>query len=48
MENDVAVPSKSIFYQIFVDEIYRKSKLRDSVLFDWLKIIIQTLNLSYE
>ena len=48
MENDVAIPSKSISYCRFVDDIYSRWKLRDNNLFDQLnsyypniKIIIE-------
>ena len=34
MENDVATPSKPIFYRRFVDEIYSRRKLGDNILFD--------------
>ena len=34
MENDIVIPSKPIFYCIFVDNIY--SGLGDNVLFDQL------------
>ena len=34
MENDVAIPSKPIFCWRFVDDIYRRRKLGDNVLFD--------------
>ena len=44
-ENDVVIPSESIFYHRFVDDIYRRRKLGDNVLLDRLKIIIQTLTL---
>ena len=33
MENDVAKPSKPIFYRSFVDDIYSRRKLGDNVLF---------------
>ena len=36
MENDFVMPSKPIFYCRFVDEIYRRRKLGDNVLFDRL------------
>ena len=44
-ENDVVIPSESIFYHRFVDDIYSRRKLGDNVLLDRLKIIIQTLTL---
>ena len=34
MENVVVIPSKAIFYHRFVDDIYRRWKLGDNVLFD--------------
>ena len=34
MENDVAIPSKPIFYCRFVDDVYSTPKLGDNVLFD--------------
>ena len=34
MENDVAIPSKPIFYHRFVDNIYSRQKLGGSVLID--------------
>ena len=34
MENDVVIPSKSIFYCRFVDDIYSRWKLGDNNLFD--------------
>ena len=36
MENDVVIPSKSIFYRRFVDDIYSRRKLGNNVLFDRL------------
>ena len=32
MENDVAIPSKPVFYRRFVDDIYSRRKLEDKVL----------------
>ena len=34
MESDVVIPSKPIIYCRFVDDIYRRRKLEDNVLFD--------------
>ena len=36
MENSVVIPSKSIIYRRFIDDIFSKQKLGDNVLFDQL------------
>ena len=36
MENNVVIPSKPIFHRRFVDDIYSRRELGDSVLFDRL------------
>ena len=45
MENGVVIPSKSIFYRRFVDDVYSRWKLRDNVLFERLNSYHPTLNL---
>ena len=48
MENDVVIPSKSIFYRRFVDDIYSRRKLRDTVLFDRLNSYHPNIKLAIE
>ena len=46
--NDVVIPSKPIFYCRFVDDIYSRQKLGDSVLFDRLKNYHSNIKLTLE
>ena len=48
MENDVAVQSKPIFYWRFVDDIYRRQKLGNNVLLDWLNNYCRNIKLTTE
>ena len=48
MENDVAIPSKSISYCRFVDDIYSRWKLRDNNLFDQLNSYYPNIKLIIE
>ena len=48
MENNVVIPSKSIFYQRFVDDIYSRQKLGDSILFDQLNNYHPNIKLTIE
>ena len=48
MKNDVVIPSKPIFYRRFVDDIYRRLKLGDNVLFDQLNSYHLNIKLTIE
>ena len=48
MENDVVIPSKSIFYRRVVDGIYSRQKLGDNVLFGWLNSYHPNIKLTIE
>ena len=48
LENDVARPSKTIFYCRFVDDIYNRLKLGDNVLFDQLNSYYPNIYLTLE
>ena len=48
MENDVVIPSKTIFYRIFADDIYSRPKLGDNVLLDRLNSYHTNIKLTME
>ena len=48
MENSVVIPSEPIFYRRFVDDIYSRRKLGDSVLFDRLSNYHSNIKLNIE
>ena len=48
VKNDVVIPSKPIFYRRFVDDIYRRLKLGDNVLFDQLNSYHLNIKLTIE
>ena len=48
MENDVAIPSKPVFYRRFVDDIYSRRKLEDKVLLEPLNNYNPDIKLTIE
>ena len=48
IENDVVMPSKTIFYLRFVDDIYSRRKLGGNVLFDPLNNYHPNIQLTIE
>ena len=48
MESDVVIPSKSIFYCRFLDDIYSRQKLGNSILFDQLNSYHPNIKLNTE
>ena len=48
MKNDVVIPSKSIFYHRFADDIYSRQKLGGNALFDQLNSYHSNITLSIE
>ena len=48
MENDVVIPSKTIFYRRFVDDTYSRRKLGDNVLFERLNNYHPNIKLTIE
>ena len=48
MENDVVIPSKPMFYRRSVDDIYRRWKWGDNVLFDQLNSYHPNIKLTIE